>query len=151
MPACRQPSRISAARLARVRRGWTQITGGYIRHSHAASPILQCIHREVCGIYDACHVLNTKPRDGVAAWVPYFDDMDAIIFLAPIRHVVSICRSGGRLLIFWFSSCFDQVLAEDPTVNRLVSLGVGVNISVPLMPCRKIRLTCGSRWCRTSC
>ncbi|PFH46800.1 hypothetical protein AMATHDRAFT_69024 [Amanita thiersii Skay4041] len=35
-----------------------------------------------------------------AAWAPYFDDMAAIIFLAPI-------------------SCFDQVLAEDPTVNRL--------------------------------
>lgn len=37
-----------------------------------------------------------------AAWVPFFDDMNAIIFLAPI-------------------SCFDQVLAEDPNVNRLVS------------------------------
>lgn len=35
-----------------------------------------------------------------AAWVPFFDDMDAIIFLAPI-------------------SCFDQVLEEDPSVNRL--------------------------------
>jgi guanine nucleotide-binding protein subunit alpha len=35
-----------------------------------------------------------------AAWVPFFDNMDAIIFLAPI-------------------SCFDQTLAEDPTVNRL--------------------------------
>ncbi|KAJ7242545.1 guanine nucleotide binding protein, alpha subunit [Mycena haematopus] len=35
-----------------------------------------------------------------AAWVSYFDDMDAIIFLAPI-------------------SAFDQVLAEEPTVNRL--------------------------------
>ncbi|KAJ6497806.1 guanine nucleotide binding protein, alpha subunit [Mycena sanguinolenta] len=35
-----------------------------------------------------------------AAWVPYFDDMDAIIFLAPL-------------------SCFDQVLAEDETINRL--------------------------------
>ncbi|KAG2152665.1 guanine nucleotide binding protein, alpha subunit [Suillus bovinus] len=35
-----------------------------------------------------------------AAWVPYFDDMNAIIFLAPI-------------------SCFDQVLQEDPSVNRL--------------------------------
>ncbi|KAG2749400.1 hypothetical protein P692DRAFT_20731961, partial [Suillus brevipes Sb2] len=33
------------------------------------------------------------------AWVPYFDDMNAIIFLAPI-------------------SCFDQVLQEDPSVNR---------------------------------
>jgi len=32
--------------------------------------------------------------------VPYFDDIDAIIFLAPI-------------------SCFDQVLAEDESINRL--------------------------------
>ncbi|KAJ7483231.1 guanine nucleotide binding protein, alpha subunit [Mycena latifolia] len=35
-----------------------------------------------------------------AAWLPYFDDVNAIIFLAPI-------------------SAFDQVLAEDPRVNRL--------------------------------
>ncbi|KAJ6454349.1 guanine nucleotide binding protein, alpha subunit [Mycena sanguinolenta] len=35
-----------------------------------------------------------------ARWVPYFDDMEAIIFLAPI-------------------SAFDQALAEDPSVNRL--------------------------------
>jgi len=34
------------------------------------------------------------------AWPPYFDDVNAIIFLAPI-------------------SAFDQVLAEDPMVNRL--------------------------------
>ncbi|CAK5274050.1 unnamed protein product [Mycena citricolor] len=34
------------------------------------------------------------------AWVSYFDDMDACIFLCPI-------------------SAFDQVLAEEPTVNRL--------------------------------
>ncbi|KAJ6558485.1 guanine nucleotide binding protein, alpha subunit [Mycena vulgaris] len=34
------------------------------------------------------------------ARVPFFDDMDAIIFLAPL-------------------SCFDQVLAEDESVNRL--------------------------------
>ncbi|KAA1478154.1 G-alpha-domain-containing protein [Dentipellis sp. KUC8613] len=33
-------------------------------------------------------------------WAPFFDDVDAIIFLAPI-------------------SCFDQVLAEDAKVNRL--------------------------------
>ncbi|ELU44948.1 G-alpha domain-containing protein [Rhizoctonia solani AG-1 IA] len=35
-----------------------------------------------------------------AAWAPHFDDVNCIIFLAPI-------------------SAFDQVLAEDPTVNRL--------------------------------
>jgi guanine nucleotide-binding protein subunit alpha len=35
-----------------------------------------------------------------AAWAPYFQDVDAIIFLAPI-------------------SCFDQVLVEDSSVNRL--------------------------------
>ncbi|KAJ7034514.1 guanine nucleotide-binding protein alpha-4 subunit [Mycena alexandri] len=36
----------------------------------------------------------------LATWVPFFDDVDAIIFLAPIAG-------------------FDQVLAEDKTVNRL--------------------------------
>lgn len=44
--------------------------------------------------------MNTRPS---AAWVPFFDDMNAIIFLAPI-------------------SCFDQVLMEDHSVNRLVRL-----------------------------
>ncbi|KAF8629170.1 hypothetical protein AX17_005755 [Amanita inopinata Kibby_2008] len=39
-------------------------------------------------------------RSLVPAWAPYFDNMDAIIFLAPI-------------------SSFDQVLEEDPAVNRL--------------------------------
>jgi len=39
-------------------------------------------------------------RSSRAAWAPYFDDMDAIIFLAPI-------------------SCFDEVLLEDRSVNRL--------------------------------
>ncbi len=35
-----------------------------------------------------------------AAWAPFFDDVDAIIFLAPI-------------------SCFDEKLAEDRRINRL--------------------------------
>ncbi|KAG7090957.1 hypothetical protein E1B28_010025 [Marasmius oreades] len=39
-------------------------------------------------------------RNLVPAWAPYFDDMNAIIFLAPL-------------------SCFDQSLAEDYGVNRL--------------------------------
>ncbi|KAI6001591.1 G-alpha-domain-containing protein [Pisolithus orientalis] len=39
-------------------------------------------------------------RSQRATWVPFFDDVDAIIFLAPI-------------------SAFDQVLTEDRTVNRL--------------------------------
>ncbi|KAJ6600039.1 guanine nucleotide-binding protein alpha-4 subunit [Mycena vulgaris] len=39
-------------------------------------------------------------RSQRATWAPFFDDVDAIIFLAPI-------------------SGFDQVLAEDRTVNRL--------------------------------
>ncbi|KAF8837882.1 G-alpha-domain-containing protein [Paxillus ammoniavirescens] len=39
-------------------------------------------------------------RSQRATWVPFFDDVDAIIFLAPI-------------------SGFDQVLAEDRSVNRL--------------------------------
>ncbi|KAJ7573988.1 guanine nucleotide binding protein, alpha subunit [Mycena floridula] len=39
-------------------------------------------------------------RSSRAAWYPYFDDVDAIIFLAPI-------------------SCFDEKLAEDRRINRL--------------------------------
>ncbi|KAK2459334.1 hypothetical protein APHAL10511_008648 [Amanita phalloides] len=57
-----------------------------------------------------------------AAWVPYFDDMDAIIFLAPIRHVVSIKADRTCPLIRIIPSppsAFDQVLSEDPSVNRL--------------------------------
>ncbi|KAH9485212.1 Guanine nucleotide-binding protein alpha-4 subunit [Psilocybe cubensis] len=42
-------------------------------------------------------VLNLSVTE---AWVPYFDDIDAIIFLAPI-------------------SGFDEVLLEDPAVNKL--------------------------------
>lgn len=44
------------------------------------------------------------------AWAPYFDDVNAIIFLAPI-------------------SAFDQMLAEDPKVNRLEdSISLWVNV-----------------------
>ncbi|KAI0640299.1 G-alpha-domain-containing protein [Trametes polyzona] len=46
-------------------------------------------------IYDVGGARNQRQ-----AWAPYFDDVHAIIFLAPI-------------------SAFDQVLAEDPRVNRL--------------------------------
>ena len=56
-------------------------------------------------------------RNLQAAWAPYFDNMDGIIFLAPISCFdqvrgccVSECIFNSRL----------QVLAEDPTVNRLV-------------------------------
>ena len=67
-----------------------------------------------------------------AAWAPFMDDVDAIIFLAPI-------------------SCFDQVLAEDPTVNRLVCSPrlVPPNL-VPITShvCRKTLSFCGNQWSR---
>jgi hypothetical protein len=44
--------------------------------------------------------------------VPFFDDMNAIIFLAPI-------------------SAFDQVLTEDLSVNRLVSVSLVLLVLVP--------------------
>ncbi|GBE82501.1 hypothetical protein SCP_0408850 [Sparassis crispa] len=44
---------------------------------------------------------RSQSSPSAETWVPFFDDVDAIIFLAPI-------------------SCFDQVLAEDRSVNRLV-------------------------------
>lgn len=50
------------------------------------------------------HSTHTIPHFPIhfqrAAWPPYFDDLNAIIFLAPI-------------------SCFDEKLAEDRRVNRL--------------------------------
>ncbi|KAF8610262.1 G-alpha-domain-containing protein [Ceratobasidium sp. AG-I] len=66
------------------------------------------------GVSETQCVLNTGPEKGIvwrifdvggaryqrAAWAPHFDDVNCIIFLAPI-------------------SAFDQVLAEDPSVNRL--------------------------------
>ena len=39
-------------------------------------------------------------ENDAATWIPYFDSVDAIIFLAPI-------------------SAFNQVLTESPRVNRL--------------------------------
>ncbi|KAJ7078142.1 guanine nucleotide binding protein, alpha subunit [Mycena belliarum] len=46
-------------------------------------------------IFDVGGQRSMRPR-----WIPYFEDMDSIIFLAPI-------------------SAFDQRLAEDPVINRL--------------------------------
>ncbi len=43
--------------------------------------------------------MNNALHSQRAAWPPFFDDMNAIIFLAPI-------------------SCFDEKLAEDRRVNR---------------------------------
>ncbi|KAJ6564051.1 guanine nucleotide binding protein, alpha subunit [Mycena capillaripes] len=43
-----------------------------------------------------------------AKWVPYFDDVDAIIYIAPI-------------------SAFDQMLTEDPRINRLVCSAIVSN------------------------
>ncbi|KXN85726.1 Guanine nucleotide-binding protein alpha-4 subunit [Leucoagaricus sp. SymC.cos] len=66
------------------------------------------------GVVEHTFVINTGHSKGVQwriydvggargqrqAWAPYFDDVNAIIFLAPI-------------------SAFDQVLAEEPRINRL--------------------------------
>lgn len=79
-------------------------------------------------------------RGVTAAWVPFFDDMDAIIFLAPI-------------------SCFDQVLEEDENVNRLVrrflSLFVDSQslniITYGVHACRRIQSCSGRWWWRTRC
>lgn len=57
-----------------------------------------------------------------AAWAPYFDDMDAIIFLAPIScfdqvYFPAFQSIPDRVLTLPFCC---QVLEEDPGVNRLV-------------------------------
>ena len=69
-----------------------------------------------------------------AAWAPYFDDMDAIIFLAPIRWVFQVANSkDSPPLSPYLFSCFDQVLEEDNRVNRLVSI-FQLSIAFPTVP-----------------
>lgn len=68
-------------------------TLGVVEHSFF---IPDCHRRTIeWKIYDVGGARNQR-----SAWAPYFDDVNAIIFLAPI-------------------SAFDQVLAEDPRVNRM--------------------------------
>lgn len=68
-------------------------TLGVVEHSFS---IPDCHRRTIeWKIYDVGGARNQR-----SAWAPYFDDVNAIIFLAPI-------------------SAFDQVLAEDSRVNRL--------------------------------
>ncbi|KII91090.1 hypothetical protein PLICRDRAFT_52763 [Plicaturopsis crispa FD-325 SS-3] len=52
-------------------------------------------HGRVWHMYDVAGARTTR-----AAWLPYFDNVNAIIFLAPV-------------------SCFNEALAEDKRVNRL--------------------------------
>ncbi|EGO05358.1 hypothetical protein SERLA73DRAFT_174479 [Serpula lacrymans var. lacrymans S7.3] len=68
-------------------------TVGVVEHSFS---LQGANHRPVeWKIYDVGGARNQRQ-----AWTPYFEDVNAIIFLAPI-------------------SAFDQVLAEDPKVNRV--------------------------------
>ncbi|PPQ98404.1 hypothetical protein CVT24_004083 [Panaeolus cyanescens] len=57
-----------------------------------------------------------------AAWAPYFDNMDAIIFLAPISgfdEVRNVGKSKHNYSIADNDIGFIQVLSEDTSVNRL--------------------------------
>ena len=80
-----------------------------------------------------------------AAWAPYFDDMDAIIFLAPIRWVFQVAHSkDSPPLSPYLFSCFDQVLEEDNRVNRLVSISTFHCLSDrSLSYCRKTHTSYG--------
>jgi hypothetical protein len=59
---------------------------------------------------------GTRHCSLTAAWAPYFDDMDRIIFLTPIRW-------GCKMANF---RDFDQMLEEDNRVNRLVSFQLSI-------------------------
>lgn len=57
----------------------------------------------------------------IAAWAPYFDDMKSVRISACV-FVHCWNRILHSVILFLVPiSCFDQMLAEDPTVNRLVS------------------------------
>lgn len=55
------------------------------------------VARQVHSLFPLRRLVTCSQRQ---AWLPYFDQVNAIIFLAPI-------------------SCFDERLQEDPRVNRL--------------------------------
>lgn len=68
-------------------------TTGVVEHTFSVSnPEFRGVEWKIYDVGGARHQRQ--------AWAPYFDNVDAIIFLAPI-------------------SAFDQVLAEDPRMNRL--------------------------------
>ncbi|KAH7886276.1 guanine nucleotide binding protein, alpha subunit [Phlebopus sp. FC_14] len=91
-------------------------TMGVVEHSFSIPDSQR--HNMEWKVYDVGGARNQRN-----AWAPYFDDVNAIIFLAPI-------------------SAFDQVLAEDPKVNRvedslllwksLVSNKLLMNVSIVL-------------------
>ena len=60
---------------------------------------------------DVVKVTENDTSHVLAAWAPYFDNMDAIIFLAPI-------------------SAFDEVLVEDTSVNRLVRIAHRMKVKI---------------------
>ena len=65
-------------------------------------------------------VLATELTPILAAWAPYFDNMNAIIFLAPISCFDQVCCGISSIQSVAFMHSI-QVLFEDTNVNRLVS------------------------------
>lgn len=83
--------------LAHLRCGWTAITGESLLYTGRSShEKLISILKERSAAQPAYmrRFTDNHPLK-LAAWVPYFDHMDAIIFLAPIR-----CAFGVKLDYF---------------------------------------------------
>jgi hypothetical protein len=96
------PRYLNQPRLANFRCGRNTVYGkGLIVRARLTADRDTHLARSVTRLARAVKKLIWSMAILTAAWVPFFDDMNAIIFLAPI-------------------SCFDQVLVEDPNVNRLV-------------------------------
>lgn len=68
--------------------------------AHSLSPLTYPSSADLRRARPRSRITYLLARTQRAHWYPYFDDVDAIIFLAPI-------------------SCFDERLAEDRRVNRL--------------------------------
>ncbi|KAJ7497044.1 guanine nucleotide binding protein, alpha subunit [Mycena latifolia] len=86
-----------------VPQSWIVYDVGGARSLRGAENILNSTTQTNCQrvVFLSISRMDMRALDAsVAFMVPFFDDMDAIIFLAPL-------------------SCFDQVLAEDESVNRL--------------------------------
>jgi guanine nucleotide-binding protein alpha-1 subunit len=68
-------------------------------------------------LYDVCGVRGQRHT-----WMPYFDDTNAIIFLAPVSAFDQVCtsrESSSSLRKHDDTANFGQYLDEDPIVNRI--------------------------------
>lgn len=89
-------------------------------------------------------IKSTYAESLIATWAPFFDDGEAINFLKDAWGCFLIsCMAVDAIIFLAPISGFDQVLAEDKTVNRLVSyiIPTVAYVSISYMPLGRLCIT----------